>query len=88
MELEQLRLFLTAAEKGSFSAAARSLYISHSTVSRCISALEEEFGTVLFERSGNSVIRLTEKGEILKAEAEKLLRQADEIRDKLKQQQA
>lgn len=48
MELEQLRHFTAAAEAGSFSAAARSLYISHSTICRSVSALEEELGVRLF----------------------------------------
>ena len=50
MELEQLRHFTAAAEAGSFSAAARSLYISHSTICRSVSALEEELGVQLLER--------------------------------------
>ena len=48
MELEQLRHFTAAAEAGSFSAAARSLYISHSTICRSVSALEEELGAVSY----------------------------------------
>ena len=47
MELEQLRMFITAAETGGFSAAGRSLYTSHSTVSRAVSALEKELGVKL-----------------------------------------
>ena len=33
MELEQLRVFAAVADEGSFTGAARRLYISHSTVS-------------------------------------------------------
>ena len=51
MELEQLRIFLAAAEDGGFSPAARRLYISHSTVSRTVAALERELGVQLFVRS-------------------------------------
>ena len=49
MELEQLRHFTAAAEAGSFSAAARSLYISHATICRSVSALAEELGGVIGE---------------------------------------
>ena len=42
MELEQLRVFAAVADEGSFTGAARRLYISHSTVSRTVTALEEE----------------------------------------------
>ena len=76
MELEQLRHFTAAAEAGSFSAAARSLYISHSTICRSVSALEEELGVRLVERD-NRFIALTKAGETLREEAEQLLSAAD-----------
>ena len=79
MELEQLRHFLTAAEAGSFSAAARSLYISHSTVCRSVAALEDELGVRLFERSSRD-FRLTEAGEALLPQAQGLLDAAEEIK--------
>ena len=72
MELEQLRHFTAAAEAGSFSAAARSLYISHSTICRSVSALEEELGVRLVERD-NRFIALTKAGAVLREEAEHLL---------------
>ena len=76
MELEQLRHFTAAAEAGSLSAAARSLYISHSTICRSVSALEEELGVRLVERD-NRFIALTKAGETLREEAEQLLSAAD-----------
>ena len=72
MELEQLRIFLAVAETGSFSLGAKRLYISHSTTSRAVTALEEELGVRLIERH-NRVLGLTPAGEILREEAEKLL---------------
>ena len=47
MNLEQLEVFAAVAELGSFTRAAESLYISHSTTSRQVSALEQELGAVL-----------------------------------------
>lgn len=79
MDLEQLRHFIAAAEAGSFSAAARNLYISHSTVCRSVSALEEELGVRLFERSSRD-FRLTEAGEALLPQAHGLLDAAEEIK--------
>ena len=79
MELEQLRHFTAAAEAGSFSAAARSLYISHSTICRSVSALEEELGVRLFERSSRD-FRLTEAGEALLPQAQELLDAAEDIK--------
>jgi DNA-binding transcriptional LysR family regulator len=50
MELEQIKIFAVVAESGSFKKAADRLYVSHSTVSRSVSALERELGTFLFRR--------------------------------------
>ena len=83
MELEQLRMFVSAAESGSFSAAGRELYTSHSTVSRAVSALEKELGVTLISRS-NRVLGLTAAGELLMEEARELLKRAEELREKLR----
>ena len=83
MELEQLRIFLAVAEQGSFTAAAKALFVSHSTTSRAVAALERELGTPLFLRQGRSV-SLTHAGETLKPEAERLLMLMDEIKEKVK----
>ena len=82
MELEQLRVFLAAAEAGGFSPAARALYVSHSTVSRTVAALERELGAPLFVRS-NRTQTLTEAGRVLALEARRLLAQADGVKEKL-----
>jgi len=77
MELEQLRIFVAVAECGSFSRGARRLYISHSTTSRAVSALEEELGVRLLER-GNRVLGLTAAGETLLQEARTLLERSEQ----------
>ncbi len=77
MELEKLRIFLAVAECRSFSLGAKRLYISHSTTSRAVSALEEELGVELLRRD-NRVLGLTPAGECLAGEARRLLRQAEE----------
>ena len=83
MELEQLRHFIAAAEAGSFSAAAKSLYISHSTFCRSVAALEDELGVRLFERSSRD-FRLTEAGEALLPQAQSLLAAAEKIKAGMK----
>ena len=72
MELEQLRIFAAVAKYKSFSEAARRLYISHSTTSRAVSALEKELDVRLVERD-NRVIDLTAAGKVLAEEAARLL---------------
>ena len=67
----------------SFSEAARKLYISHSTTSRTVSALEKELDVKLFERN-NHIVALTPAGQVMLEEAEKLLRAVDESMERVK----
>ena len=85
MEPEQLRIFLAVAEHGSFTAAAKALFVSHSTTSRAVAALESELGLPLFLRQGRSVA-LTQAGETLKPEAERLLALMEEIKQKIQRE--
>ena len=78
MELEQLRIFAALCEEGGFSAAARKLYKSHSSVSRAVSALERELGVSLCVRDSRSFAP-TEAGERLSRGAKELLREAEEL---------
>ena len=59
----QINCFLAVAEHNSFSKAANALYVSQPAVSKNISTLEAEMGTVLFDRQGKYVV-LTKAGEI------------------------
>ncbi|MDS1030203.1 selenium metabolism-associated LysR family transcriptional regulator [Bacillota bacterium LX-D] len=63
MEFKQLETFLLVTKCGSFTEAAKLLYISQPTVSIQIGALEEELGIKLFERQGKET-SLTEAGKI------------------------
>lgn len=78
MNFEQLRIFITVVEQRSFTKAAEALYISHSTTSRNVSALEETLGVRLLARDNRSV-RLTPAGEILYREGSKLLKKIEVI---------
>ena len=51
----RLRVFVTVAELGGFSAAARQLGVSQSAVSQNIAELERQTGAALFERTRNSL---------------------------------
>ena len=64
MLLDNLRLFMTIAEKGSLVAAARETGMSTTTVSERLAALEGHYGVVLFNRTTRS-ISLTEEGRTL-----------------------
>jgi DNA-binding transcriptional LysR family regulator len=62
MKLRQAQYVLTVAETGSFTEAAEKLYISQSSLSKQIIALEKELGIPLFDRSRRK-IALTQAGE-------------------------
>lgn len=83
MELEQLRVFAEVAKTRNISRAAQRLYVSHSTVSRSLAALEEELGLRLVER-GNSVAGLTEAGERLLPRAQEILALAEDIEHEMR----
>ncbi len=60
----RLKVFLTAANRLSFTKAAKELYISQPAVTKHIVALEKHFNTKLFARKGSN-IELTEAGKLL-----------------------
>jgi DNA-binding transcriptional LysR family regulator len=68
LSFDQLRVFIAAAEAGSFSAAGRRLRRAQSVISQTIANLEGQFGIALFERSGRYPV-LTEAGRQLLADA-------------------
>lgn len=76
MELRQLRYFVRTAELLNFTEAARQLFVTQSTLSQQIKALETELGVQLFERNSHSV-RLTELGEAFLPSARLTLHEAD-----------
>ncbi len=64
MDFKQLEAFVSVAKYGSFSKAARELFLTQPTISSHIQNLEKELDTVLFNRN-NKYITLTKSGEIL-----------------------
>lgn len=75
--LDQLRVFLTVVETGSFSAAARKLNRRQSVVSYTMANLEQQLGGLsLFDR-GTRRPALTDAGKAILADARKLTSNAD-----------
>jgi DNA-binding transcriptional LysR family regulator len=83
MDYEQLKVFITVVDEGGFTRAAQALYISHSTTSRSVSALEESLGIRLLERDSRSM-KLTAAGERLYREGKNLLEQTEYLERQLK----
>jgi DNA-binding transcriptional LysR family regulator len=71
LNLHLVRIFVSVAEQKSFSAAAKSLYISQPAVSKGVHKLEEQLGVLLVDRSRRS-ITLTEAGGHLYEHAQRL----------------
>lgn len=78
VNFEQLKIFIAVVEHKSFTKAAESLYISHSTTSRNVASLEETLEVRLLNRDNRSV-SLTPAGEILFREGAKLLKKVEAI---------
>lgn len=76
--IQQCKYILEIAYKGSFSRAARSLFIAQSSLSSSVKQLEGELGIMIFERSKNGVF-LTAEGVEFVRYAEQIVTQNDLI---------
>ena len=82
MDIRILRYFLTVAKEQNFTKAAEQLNITQPTLSRQLSALEDEIGKALFIR-GNRSVTLTETGILLKRRALEILDLEEKMMDEL-----
>ena len=76
MDINNLRIFLTACETLSFTETAKRVYLSRQAVSQTIRKLEHELNTTLFFKNKNT-LSLTPAGQKLQSEAAKLVMQYD-----------
>ncbi|NHZ65232.1 LysR family transcriptional regulator [Massilia genomosp. 1] len=76
LTLDQLRVLVTIADTGSFSAAGRKLGRVQSAISQAIATLEQVQGVLLFDRGGHRP-RLTDSGRVLVGQARLVLASAD-----------
>lgn len=82
MELRQLKYFAKVSETLNFSEAARSLFITQSTLSQQIKQLENELDTPLLIRSSHKVT-LTEAGEMILPHVHQILYEAESCADRI-----
>jgi DNA-binding transcriptional LysR family regulator len=82
--LKTMRLFLTVVHAGSLSGAGRQFGLAPASVSRQITALEDDLGVRLINRTTRR-LSLTEAGEAYLERAERLLQDFDELRDAVSQ---
>jgi LysR family nitrogen assimilation transcriptional regulator len=79
LDLRQLRYFIAVAERGGFAAAASTLNIAQSALSRHVKELERELGGALLERGARGVT-VTESGKVLLARGRWLFGTIDDIK--------
>lgn len=74
IDSRQIHAFVALARRGSFTLAAKDLYLTQSAVSHAMKALEEDIGCRLIDRVGRR-IQLTQAGEQFLRHAENILRE-------------
>lgn len=82
--LDQLRVFLTVVEVGSFAGAARKLHRATSVISYTIANLEMQLGVTLFDRKTTRKPQLTDAGRTVLAEARMVYSGINGLRAKVK----
>ena len=85
LDMRQLEYFTTAARAGSYSRAAKQLFVSPQAISKGVQILETRFGVVLFERGPNG-ITLTPFGERFYQEAVAVLDSFERLQSMAKRQ--
>ncbi|MGO2355822.1 MAG: LysR family transcriptional regulator [Marinomonas foliarum] len=75
MKLDQLRAFIAVVETGSFRSAADAIHKTQPGISAAVKALEEQFGSLLFDRNSYRPT-LTPEGHAFFLQSQKLMSQA------------
>jgi DNA-binding transcriptional LysR family regulator len=79
LDSRQLHAFAALARRGSFTLAAKDLFLTQSAISHAIKALEDDIGCRLVDRVGKRVL-LTQAGEQFLRHTEKILREMETAR--------
>jgi DNA-binding transcriptional LysR family regulator len=78
--IDQLKVFLTVVEAGSFTAAAKRLRRAVSAISYAVATLEQQLGVALFDREGARTPTLTQAGVALLGKARTVAVSVDDLR--------
>ena len=81
INLRQLEAFVATAEYRSFTKAAEAMYLTQSTISSHISALEQILDVRLIQRGARQRVTLTEEGERVYRESKNILKQCQALQD-------
>lgn len=86
MTLTELRYIVAVAQKKHFGQAAQACFVSQPTLSIAIKKLEQELDVRLFERSSKNEIRITDMGQKIVQQAQKVLQETQVIQEISQQQ--
>ena len=81
INLKQLEAFVATAEFSSFTKASEELFLTQSTVSSHVGALESALGVRLIQRSARQRVMLTKEGELVYREAREILDRCQALQD-------
>lgn len=82
MDLKMLQYFVTVAETGSFTQAARKLHLTQPSLSKMVRLLEDELGVLLIDRSAKP-IELTDAGSAILKSARHVLQSVEQMSGEL-----
>lgn len=83
MNLKQLKYISVIAKSGSFTQAAKQLYISQPSLSEQVQKFEDEYGIKIFKRSRGRKIELTDIGKVVLDYAQKMTQLEDQLEQQL-----
>lgn len=84
MTLTELKYIVAVARERHFGRAAEACFVSQPTLSVAVKKLEDELAVTIFER-GNNEVSLTEMGELIVAQAQRVLEETATIKEMAKQ---
>lgn len=85
MNIQDIRYITAIAEKGSINKAARQLYVSQPSLSKCIRKIEQEYDMTLFTRTKGSAMELTAEGRCFLEMAQEIISSHDRFEASLRQ---
>ena len=84
-DITAVKIYCNSRRKGTFSKAAKSLFLSQPSLTKAIKELEKEMGVVIFDRT-NKGVSVSKEGEIFLGYARQVLEQATLLEEKYKTQ--
>lgn len=78
MDIRQLTCFVEVAKHKSFTKASQAMHVTQPSLSKMVKNLEEDLDVVLFDRSSRKV-RLTDAGEVVFLQAQKIIYSLDDL---------